>query len=167
MLTAIPPTTHRDRRVLRTYPHSTLREVLGTVTVAEPYERTRTYETAAWWTQLLVTPGTYELTTNGYWAIVRLDATIIDGYMPAMFGGVAMTSGKPRPGEIGTTTTEGVSTYLYNLAALVAGGEPFAGGTVELAPEWEVVLTGWFDTLDYLGDRRPISEPTFGVRAAA
>lgn len=52
------------------------RTKIGTFTLTEPTVYRKSYETASWYTDVEVQPGEYEVTTDGYWAFVRMPGTV-------------------------------------------------------------------------------------------
>lgn len=82
---------------------------IGTITVHEEFElNDRSGQIACDWWKHRIKPGTYDLTgiihteyqtdrepwSNLYWLIAGLDSTIIDEYVPNLYGGVPLDSGK-------------------------------------------------------------------------
>lgn len=71
--------------------------VIGTVTLTEPLIHTISYETAAWWTEVEIAPGTYSvilLEPNTFYARpgLRVTGTIVRAYLPSLYGGVSVGS---------------------------------------------------------------------------
>lgn len=70
--------------------------IVGTVTIAFGREHTRTYEVAAWWTKVALTPGVYEVHARYEHGTTRLVAkvpgVITSSYTVSLFGGVPFGS---------------------------------------------------------------------------
>lgn len=81
-------------------------------TTTRPLPFVRTYETAAWWTEVTCPPQTVELlTTNNYnstqtWA--RFTGTVTAESMATLYGGVPLT---PGPDHTGRTMTHVVAVH--------------------------------------------------------
>jgi hypothetical protein len=89
------------------YPYT--REQIGTLTIEPNVQRDRHYEVAAWRTTVALDAGTYPVyrtTSNGTRTTVSVTVpgTIVDEYMPALFAGIPMTSGR-NDKRIGESTT--------------------------------------------------------------
>ena len=122
-------------------PSSNQRVVFATLELSEPIVRTRTYETAAWWTDIEIPAGKYEIGTNGYWTLAGLPGKITAEFMPSLFGGVAV--GKTPPADespnVGKDTRYGVQGYLYDtLAAIVERGGEWFGGQLTLVEGFSI-----------------------------
>jgi hypothetical protein len=52
--------------------------MIGTFTLTESRVYRRGYETANWYTDIEVQPGDYEVTTDGYWAFVKLPGIVVE-----------------------------------------------------------------------------------------
>ena len=50
---------------------------IGTFTLTEPRVYRRGYETANWYTDIEVQPGDYAVTTDGYWAFVKMPGIVV------------------------------------------------------------------------------------------
>lgn len=131
---------------------------IGTYTLAEPITVRNSFEVAAWWSDVLLEPGTYEVTANGYYAFYTVPGTIVSEYTPSLFGGVAVGS-QPQYEQhrsVGQSSSHHVQTYLYELAGSLADpNSPF-----EPLPHVEPVLTGWCEHV--YRDHRSAS-PLWGV----
>ncbi len=70
--------------------------VIGTVDIGEGEEFQQTYETAAWHTEVALTPGTYDvIATNPRSYVgfhVRVPGVVTSSFLPALFGGVPVGS---------------------------------------------------------------------------
>jgi hypothetical protein len=56
------------------------RTKIGTFTLTEPTVYRKSYETASWYTDVEVQPGEYEVTTDGYWALIEMPGTVVGSY---------------------------------------------------------------------------------------
>lgn len=120
--------------------------------------RDQSGEVAAWWHEILVPAGDYEITTNGYYAFVRLEGVITSAYTPSLYGGVAIGS-QPQYEEhssVGRASSYTKQPYLYNAAELLA--DPSSNWIPHA--NVEPVLTGWCEH-KWSNDR--YASPFFGL----
>jgi hypothetical protein len=111
---------------------------IGIATLIEATEVTEHYEVAAWYRKIRIEAGHTAVINmhamSCYWS--GCVGTITDAYFPALFGGVAMTSGR-RPEDIGKPAEwRGMSAYAYEIAEAVAlHGGRFGAWQIELDPD--------------------------------
>lgn len=120
--------------------------------------RDQSGEVAAWWHEILVPAGDYEITSNGYYAFVKLTGIITSAYTQSQFGGVAVGS-QPQYEQHSSVGRESSITkmpYLYNAAELLA--DPTSNWIPH--PNVEPVLTGWCEH-KWSDDRR--ASPFFAL----
>jgi hypothetical protein len=92
------------------------------VEVREDTEVTRTYEFAAWYQKILLTPGKYQFTWvperyRGRW-VVTIPGTITKSYFPSGFGGVLYPSKSQEERDardVGKQTEWHISIYDYDI----------------------------------------------------
>jgi hypothetical protein len=109
-----------------------MEQVIGSYTLTEPTDFTKRYEVAAWYKTIRVPAGTYdvlaEVGADGRvrdWPgpVVRLAGVVTESFFPALFGGVAYSSGS-RPRDVGVEDYVYVRPYAHNLAwSLIQGDE--------------------------------------------
>lgn len=123
-------------------PGSTAREVFATLTLDEPTEHTVHYEVAAWSTTVRVGPGTYNVTTNGYYAFVSLPGIVVSSYTPSLYDGMPIDSQQPqgkRHHGVGLPRNVPIQEYLYDALGAIAKREGvFVEGKLTLAKGYEI-----------------------------
>lgn len=80
--------------------------MIAVLVVEEAHTRRTTEQVAAWYTEVELQPGEYEIIAPGpldYFRAAKVDGVITDEHFPSMFGGVAYTAG--RKDNIGKPTT--------------------------------------------------------------
>lgn len=113
------------------------RTLVGTYTIPEAIVRDdRGYECALWWRQFNVLPGTYPVYTDGYWFLVKADATIVADFFPARIG--AAIAPYDTTQNAGKADTFGYQWTEYDAGKLVAEGN------ITLNPEWVLVQCGTY-----------------------
>lgn len=101
--------------------------------LTEPTEFTRHYETAAWWTKIMVPAGDYEARTQAigfhpttldkaYWVLVTLPGVVTDEYMPSLYGGVPLPGSDRGKERVGTAANASIQAYGYNVRDALADG---------------------------------------------
>lgn len=112
-------------------------ERIGTLTVEEPTEYTdRSFETAAWSRTMMLTPGTYDLTTDGYWAMATIPGTITEDYFASLWGGVPISK-YDHTQNAGKPTQKHVQTYVYEVARAALQSGMLGGHKLTLDPAYE------------------------------
>ena len=66
------------------------RKVIGTYTLDQAKTFRKTYECAAWYTDIRVPAGIYEVTTDGYWIFVELPGNIVTDYFQSLYCGTSI-----------------------------------------------------------------------------
>lgn len=94
---------------------------IGTLTLTEDQTFRRSYETAAWFQEIIVPAGTVgEITSNGYWTWVTLDGvkggSNFASRIGAHYGSYDADTGRGEP------DTYTVQTYCFMAAAGIAAG---------------------------------------------
>ncbi len=141
---AIRFVTHRVIYALggrQSNPGHPARQVIGTYQLSKDREYNESYEVAAWWSKLLVKAGDYEITTNGYYAFVKLPGVIVSKYTPGLYGGVAFgsTPQYEKHKDVGNESSHMVMPYLYSAAELFADPDSNWIPNDNVEP----VLSGW------------------------
>ena len=79
-------------KIKRVYNYRSHKELLkiGTVTIKEGETVTRHFECAAWYEEILLTPGRYDVTTDGNHVFYTAPGTIVKDNFQSYFGGVPM-----------------------------------------------------------------------------
>lgn len=89
---------------------------VGTLTIKEPIKHNLSYEVAAWYTELELEAGTYEITARltdssaVYLQAANVPAVIVQNYTPSLFGGMAI-GGRDGSEENGKKTSTNFSVY--------------------------------------------------------
>lgn len=122
----------RQRRVVG-------KRLIGTLTITEPTKATIPSEYAAWWTEVMLTPGTYELTESDYstgYVSATIPAVITHEENAPHYGGVAFgPSTQRRTGQI---IDYHWSVYTFTVARMILEGTT-ASFTIDLYPDIEAV----------------------------
>lgn len=110
---------------------------IGTITVPHKRTVTQTYECAAWYRQIVLEPGTFDVTLGFTWygspdfALFGQSGTVIGSCFDSLFCGNLIA--KKRDQDIGEKAdyTTALRAYLLNEQTI---------GTLNLAPEWLWIL---------------------------
>jgi hypothetical protein len=123
-------------------------EVIGAVRVINHYNHTQHYECAAWWEERKVTPGiypvTFDISSDNMVGAFTVDATVINDYFPALFGGVSISREHYTPKHIGEHRK---IKQNYDLASMVirTGNSPYSNGF-----DYYISPKHWNDVVKYL-----------------
>ena len=115
---------------------------IGTLVLERDEVIRRSESVAAWWADVEVPAGTYDVTSNGYFAFVALEGICVSAYSPPMFAGLPIGEGPPQYDQhrdVGQRMRIVRQPYLYEVAFAMA--DPSSLWTP--APGIEVVLVGW------------------------
>ena len=97
--------------------------LIGTLTISEPREARINSEYAAWWTDVVLRPGTYDLFLSDRDRVsANIPATIVHESNAPHFGGVPF--GPSTQARVGQETTYHWSMYAHALAGSIVKGEP-------------------------------------------
>lgn len=122
-------------------PGSTKHQRLGTVKLTAEKTFTRTYETAAWFQDIIVPEGAEaELWTNGYWVFATFDGVKGRSNFTSLYGGVPIGKGKVDE-NMGEPDKYGVQFYVYEVAKAIMAGTFLNGADVRLDDEVAIVHT--------------------------
>ncbi len=89
--------------------HHFTREQIGILKIDEPIVERQTYELAAWWTAIKIDRGSYPVyrtnrDTGRSDVYVTVPGSVVDEFMPSLYGGVPITRGRDES-RIGRRTT--------------------------------------------------------------
>jgi hypothetical protein len=100
------------------YPGSPYNTIIGTVTVPEGVTMHQAhFETAAWWQDVALDAGTYEVRSNGYYVAVTVPGTIVASYFPSLYGGVPIDGTRSgRDDKVGQRSSHHFLPYAYDVA---------------------------------------------------
>ena len=104
--------------------------VLGSVTVTEPFRVRQQYETAAWFRDHEVKPGTYPVWLTGDRIGVGYDTTVVDEDFTPLLHGVP--NGRSRKDGIGTSDRFGQNVEVHTMPGVYAPGIRVFGGHLAL-----------------------------------
>jgi hypothetical protein len=144
---AAPPLT---AKVIRGNPGDRRRIPIGTLHVPARVTVTEYYEVAAWYSDVELQPGDYDVTTNGYWVFASIPGKTVSKHTPSLFAGVAIPSGEPQGAghpDVGRATTFSLQHYAYQVAERIGSWAPVPGSSFEPAAGVEAVSHP-FDTPD-------------------
>jgi|JI9StandDraft_1071089.scaffolds.fasta_scaffold00821_49 hypothetical protein len=123
---------------------------VGTFVLLRDKLFTRTYEVAAWHTEIMVPKGVYPIVTsaNGWrGGTITMEGVITNSYTPPLFGGVSY--GTQPQGEhhrdVGQTTTHSFTPYEYVIAEQMADPDSVYVPADNIVP----VILGWWDRRTY------------------
>ena len=88
------------------------RTKIGTLTLTEPTVYRKSYETASWYTDVEVQAGEYEVTTDGYWALVEMPGTVVGSYFVNRF---LNASSFHKDEDLGNDATYTIQDNLYQV----------------------------------------------------
>ena len=121
-------------KIKRVYNYRSHQELLkiGTVTIKEGETVTRHFECAAWYEEILLTPGRYDVTTDGNYVFYTVPGTILEDNFQSYFGGVAFGKGYDTDQTHGNPPTYTAVIDNYCVASAIFEGR----GNIELLPEY-------------------------------
>ena len=88
------------------------RTKIGTLTLTAPTVYRKSYETASWYTDVEVQAGEYEVTTDGYWALVEMPGTVVGSYFVNRF---LNASSFHKDEDVGNDATYTIQDNLYQV----------------------------------------------------
>jgi len=111
--------------------------VIGTITVKEQREERQLFECAAWYKDLLLDTGTFNITLTfspecwPYWILWKQGGTVLGSCFDALWCGTVISA--KRDEDKGQRSDFGYQLYAYSLRTLELG-------EVNLLPEWQWLL---------------------------
>lgn len=109
---------------------------IGTITIDQPKEAMRTYECAAWYTKLILDPGTFDLTMDfspemsPYWLFWKQSGTVTGSCFDSLFCGNLIRA--KRDEDVGQRQEYHHQLYAYYLCE-----NKLTAGVVKLDPDWQ------------------------------
>lgn len=160
MDTLIRPARYTETFGRAAFPSMPGKVLIGHRTLHQDTEFTHDLGTPAWTETVLVPAGTYAVTSNGYWAFVTYNGTILQKSTPTLYGGVRQNTGD-HPEQVGKPGKHFTQMYVYSVAEL------FANKDSDWTPlsNVESVLTGWCEHMPPKGSTTMPrhASPMFGL----
>ncbi len=125
--------------------------VIGTITIKERRTERQLYECAAWYKDIDLDPGTFNITLTfspecwPYWILFKQEGTVVGSCFDALYCGTVIAA--KRDEDKGQRSDYGYQLYAYNLRTLELG-------EVNLLPEWQWLLKDYKEWSPHIQELR-------------